>query len=64
MTTLFAGIDNPILKNGDAGYRSLYLSHAERALYHLSYTPVMDHDQLSPRGVLCAIVPKWSRGWT
>ena len=27
--------------SGDAGYRSLYLSHAERALYHLSYTPVM-----------------------
>ena len=26
-------------KSGDAGYRSLYLSHAERALYHLSYTP-------------------------
>ena len=26
-------------ENGDAGYRSLYLSHAERALYHLSYTP-------------------------
>ena len=26
-------------KCGDAGYRSLYLSHAERALYHLSYTP-------------------------
>ena len=25
--------------DGDAGYRSLYLSHAERALYHLSYTP-------------------------
>ena len=26
---------------GDAGYRSLYLSHAERALYHLSYTPML-----------------------
>eukprot|EP00665_Eupelagonemidae_sp_cell47_P017674 gene17674-biopygen3403 len=26
---------------GDAGYRSLYLSHAERALYHLSYTPLL-----------------------
>ena len=31
---------NWIIENGDAGYRSLYLSHAERALYHLSYTPV------------------------
>ncbi|KAH9622307.1 hypothetical protein KSS87_011075 [Heliosperma pusillum] len=25
--------------NGDAGYRSPYLSHAKRALYHLSYIP-------------------------
>ena len=24
---------------GDAGYRSPYLSHAKRALYHLSYVP-------------------------
>ena len=24
---------------GGAGYRSRYLSHAKRALYHLSYTP-------------------------
>ncbi len=29
---------------GDAGYRSPYLSHAKRALYHLSYIPcVGDH---------------------
>ena len=27
-------------KIGDAGYRSPYLSHAKRALYHLSYIPV------------------------
>ena len=26
-------------KYGDAVYRSPYLSHAKRALYHLSYTP-------------------------
>ena len=26
---------------GDAGYRSRYLSHAKRALYHLSYTPAV-----------------------
>ena len=26
-------------ENGDAGYRSPYLSHAKRALYHLSYIP-------------------------
>ena len=26
-------------KVGDAGYRSPYLSHAKRALYHLSYIP-------------------------
>ena len=24
---------------GDAGHRSPYLSHAKRALYHLSHTP-------------------------
>ena len=26
-------------KSGGEGYRSPYLSHAKRALYHLSYTP-------------------------
>jgi hypothetical protein len=26
-------------KFGEAGYRSQYLSHAKRALYHLSYIP-------------------------
>ena len=26
--------------HGDAGYRSPYLSHAKRALYHLSYIPL------------------------
>ena len=26
---------------GGAGYRSRYLSHAKRALYHLSYAPVL-----------------------
>ena len=26
-------------KTGGEGYRSPYLSHAKRALYHLSYTP-------------------------
>ncbi len=25
---------------GEAGYRSQYLSHAKRALYHLSYIPI------------------------
>ena len=29
-------------KFGDAGYRSRYLPHAKRALYHLSYTPVIN----------------------
>ncbi|KAF8021708.1 hypothetical protein BT93_G1991 [Corymbia citriodora subsp. variegata] len=28
-------------ESGDAGYRSPYLSHAKRALYHLSYIPLM-----------------------
>ena len=27
-------------KVGGEGHRSPYLSHAKRALYHLSYTPV------------------------
>ena len=26
---------------GEAGYRSLYLPHAKRALYHLSYIPIL-----------------------
>ena len=30
---------NTEVLNGDAGYRSPYLSHAKRALYHLSYIP-------------------------
>ena len=29
---------------GGAGYRSRYLSHAKRALYHLSYAPTMGHN--------------------
>ena len=28
--------------DGGAGYRSRYLSHAKRALYHLSYAPNCD----------------------
>ena len=28
---------------GEAGYRSQYLSHAKRALYHLSYIPTITH---------------------
>ena len=29
---------------GDGGYRSPYLSHAKRALYHLSYVPrLLEH---------------------
>jgi hypothetical protein len=28
---------------GEAGYRSQYLSHAKRALYHLSYIPIPHH---------------------
>jgi hypothetical protein len=28
--------------SGDAGYRSPYLSHAKRALYHLSYVPKLE----------------------
>ena len=29
---------------GGAGYRSRYLSHAKRALYHLSYAPYVFND--------------------
>uniref|UniRef100_A0A7N2L007 Uncharacterized protein n=1 Tax=Quercus lobata TaxID=97700 RepID=A0A7N2L007_QUELO len=32
------------IKSGDAGYRSPYLSHAKRALYHLSYIPILLFD--------------------
>ena len=28
---------------GGAGYRSRYLSHAKRALYHLSYAPSLEY---------------------
>ena len=28
------------IQNGEAGYRSPYLSHAKRALYHVSYIPI------------------------
>ena len=28
---------------GGAGYRSRYLSHAKRALYHLSYAPSIEY---------------------
>ena len=34
-------LSNPQKSFGDAGHRSPYLSHAKRALYHLSYIPVM-----------------------
>ena len=38
---LLMGKTKSIIKEfGDAGYRSRYLSHAKRALYHLSYTPL------------------------
>ncbi len=32
---------------GDAGYRSPYLSHAKRALYHLSYIPCVGEDVIN-----------------
>ena len=31
---------------GDGGYRSPYLSHAKRALYHLSYVPIVGSARL------------------
>nr|PNR45191.1 hypothetical protein PHYPA_014962 [Physcomitrium patens] len=33
------GVDSNCENDGDAGYRSPHLSHAKRALYHLSYIP-------------------------
>ena len=42
---------------GAAGYRSPYLAHAKRALYHLSYSP---DDVITPRGL--GIVPAGSPG--
>ena len=35
------GYKDAKLMDGGAGYRSRYLSHAKRALYHLSYAPVV-----------------------
>ena len=32
-------MENETKTFGDGGYRSPYLSHAKRALYHLSYVP-------------------------
>ena len=40
---------------GDAGYRSRYLSHAKRALYHLSYTPYMEYQSTNCGGGQTAI---------
>ncbi len=34
-------------KRGDAGHRSRYLSHAKRALYHLSYIPLTSTHSIS-----------------
>ena len=32
---------------GDAGDRTLYLSHAKRALYHLSYIPIRKFSKIN-----------------
>ena len=54
---------------GGAGYRSPYLSHAKRALYHLSYTPIDELLAVQIRHVLnarpsCRIaVASCSDGW-
>ena len=42
---------NPYVKGyfGGAGYRSRYLSHAKRALYHLSYAPVVTYNKIKDR---------------
>ena len=37
---------------GEAGYRSQYLAHAKRALYHLSYIPATDRTKLAEQGTL------------
>ncbi|KAF2304153.1 hypothetical protein GH714_028107 [Hevea brasiliensis] len=43
---------NPLKpKNGDAGYRTPYLSHAKRALYRLSYIPVTGNK--AEKNILC-----------
>ena len=40
--TSSSSLDYQVKDFGDAGYRSRYLSHAKRALYHLSYTPTYE----------------------
>ena len=46
---------------GEAGYRSQYLSHAKRALYHLSYIPISWRGVVGqasgPHGVCCGFEP-------
>ena len=55
---------------GDAGYRSPYLSHAKRALYHLSYIPCVGEDVIN-KNLLplvstlqsCAVTPTKNLCW-
>ena len=54
-------------KNGGARYRSRYLSHAKRALYHLSYAPLFGlHKNRNKNYLVLAIcilnVQKYSGG--
>ena len=41
---------------GGAGYRSRYLSHAKRALYHLSYAPCVKDRIVCPEFIRCFVV--------
>ena len=47
--------------NGSAGHRSLYLSHAKRPLYHLSYTPSSRGAVRALRNYLLPPTPAGSR---
>ena len=42
---------------GEVGYRSQYLSHAKRALYHLSYIPTYESTSLNQIKHLCGQLP-------
>ena len=46
-----------VIKNGEAGHRSQCLSHAKRALYHLSYIPMPVHQEDPRCQDLCTPAP-------
>ncbi len=46
-----------VQKSGPAGHRSQYLSHAKRALYHLSYRPFLNSGRVSRISIVVRTAP-------